>query len=106
MPNILPKPAVLAIRMKTDKRSLCTSAYQIAQITTTAVYKNFVIEDCIVTFGGLKDLLREVKAVDGRTPFSYLLIYSPVAFTQSPAEYRDFVSTMAQDFQITVLPYR
>ena len=62
--------SVIVLKAKTDKASLKTFAYQVAQITTQATKSNIQIVDCIVTFGGVKDVLREVKKLDGQKRFS------------------------------------
>ncbi len=57
---------VIALKAKSDKASLKTMAYQVSQITTRAVKANIELVDCIITFGGTKDILREVKKLDGQ----------------------------------------
>lgn len=41
--------SVIVLKAKTDKASLKTFAYQVAQITTQATKSNIQIVDCIVT---------------------------------------------------------
>ena len=41
---------VLALKVKSDKESLKTLAYQVAQITTQCVKSDIKIIDCIITF--------------------------------------------------------
>ena len=55
------KYSVMAVKTKSDKKSIKSLAYQVSMITTKCVNPNIKILDCIVTFGGVKDILREVK---------------------------------------------
>ena len=68
---------VLALKVKSDKASLKTLAYQVAQITTQCVKSDIKIVDCIITFGGTKDFVREITKLDAKKEFDFLLIYSP-----------------------------
>ena len=94
--------SVIVLKAKTDKASLKTFAYQVAQITTQATKSNIQIVDCIVTFGGVKDVLREVKKLDGQKRFSSILIYSPSQICKNTLEYQDLVETLEKDFKVGV----
>ena len=90
------------MKAKTDKASLKTFAYQVAQLTTQATKTNIKIVDCIVTFGGAKDILREVKKLDGQKRFENILIYSPNQICKNALEYQDLVATLEKDFKVGV----
>lgn len=98
--------AITASKAKSDKESIKTMSYQIAQITTRCVEHNIKIIDCLITFGGTKDILREVKKLDNKVHFDYLIIYSPKQISQSAEEYNAFVETMKTEFKVEVVPYR
>lgn len=100
------KKGITVSKVKGDKESIKTTSYQIAQITTRCVHHNIRIIDCIITFGGTKDILREVKKLDSKVRFDYLIVYSPAQVAQSEEEYNDFVSVMKKEFDVEVIAYR
>lgn len=100
------KTAVMAFKVKGDKENIKALAFQTCQITTRCVQHNIKIIDAVIVFGGTKDILREVKKLDKRERFDYLIIYAPRQITQTEQEYNDFVATMQQEYQVEVLPYR
>lgn len=93
---------VIALKAKTDKAGLRTMAYQVAQITTQAVKNDIKLIECIITFGGVKDILREIKAMDSKKRFEYLLIYSPSQICKDLLEYRAFVEILEREYKIQV----
>lgn len=93
---------VIALKGKGDKASMKTLAYQVSQITTKAIKTNIQIIDCIVTFGGAKDILREVKTLDAKKRFDSLLIYSPSQICKDPQEFQQLVATLEKDYQVGV----
>lgn len=94
--------AAMAIKAKSDKAGIRTLAYQVAQITTQATKNNIKIVDCLVTFGGVKDILREVKNLDAKKRIDSILIYSPSQIAKSETEYREFVDALNKDYKIAV----
>ena len=97
---------VLVLKAKTDKKGLKTLAYQVAQITTQATKTNIKIIDCVVTFGGAKDILREVKNLDGQKEFQSLLIYSPSQICKTEDEFKSLVATLQKEYGVGVRCYR
>lgn len=93
---------VIALKTKSDKASLKTMAYQVSQITTRAVKANIELVDCIITFGGTKDILREVKKLDGQKRFDSLLIYSPSQICKDQVEYLALQEILEKDFKIQI----
>lgn len=100
------KTAVMALKVKGVKEDIKTLTFQVSQITTRCVHHNIKIVDSIVVFGGIKDILREVKRLDRKERFDYLIIYAPRQIAATEQEYEDFVLTMQQEYQVEVLPYR
>lgn len=100
------KTAVMAFKVKAVKEDIKTLTFQVSQITTRCMNHNIKLFDTIVVFGGIKDVLREVKKLDEKGRFDYLIIYSPWQIAQTEQEYNDFVLTMQQEYQVEVLPYR
>ena len=104
--NMDMKYAVMAVRAKSDKKSIKHLAYQVARITTKCVTPNIKILDCIVTFGGTKDIIREVRKLLPTKDFQYLLIYSAKDISESEEDYNYFVSKLRNDYHIEVLTYK
>lgn len=100
------KYAVMAVKAKSDKKSIKHLAYQVARITTKCVNPNVKILDCIVTFGGTKDIIREVRRLLPTKDFQYLLIYSAKDISDSEEDYNCFVNTLNKDYHIEVLTYK
>ena len=100
------KYAVMAVRTKADKQSIKHLAYQVAKITTKCVNPNIKIVDCIVTFGGTKDIIREVRRLSSKKEFQYVLIYSPMDIAQSKEDYEKFVNCIREDYHMEVVTYK
>lgn len=96
------KTGVIAIKVNRDKDGIKTALAQAAQLATTCVKTDIKIVDCIPTFIGAADIIKEVKKIDRKRRFDYLLIYSPNQIAKSPQEYKEFVSALKHDFQIEV----
>ncbi len=98
--------AVMALRTKSDKASIKNLAYQVSMITTKCVNPNIKIVDCIITFGGVRDILREVRNLDKTKSFQYLLIFSPKQVAKSKEEYEYFVSVLEEEYGVKVIYYK
>lgn len=94
--------AVIALKVKSDKNGIRTAIYQACQLCVEALKNDVQVVECIVTFGGVKDILREVKAIDAKGRFDTLLIYSPSQICKSGAEYIEFENFMAECFKIQI----
>ena len=106
MANVEMKYAVMAVKAKSDKKSIKHLAYQVAKITTKCVNPNIKVVDCIVTFGGTKDIIREVRQLIPKKEFQYLLIYSPMDIAQGEEDYNKFVSCLNENYHIEVMTYK
>ena len=106
MANVEMKYAIMAVKTKADKQSIKSLAYQVAKITTKCVNPNIKLVDCIVTFGGTKDIIREVRHLIPIKDFQYLLIYSPKHITQNEDDYNWFVSCLKQNYHVEVITYK
>ena len=100
------KTGVLAFKVKSDKDSIKTLIYQTSQITTQCVKQNIKIIDCAVTFGGVKDILREVKKIDSKKRFDYLLVYSPNQIDGNKEDFMTLTNILKDEFQVEVLILR
>lgn len=104
--NLRLKTGVMAFKVKSDKESIRTLAYQTSQITTQCVKQNIKIIDCVITFGGVKDVLREVKKIDSKKRFDYLLVYSPNQIAGNKEDFMALTNILKDEFQVDVLILR
>lgn len=93
---------IMVLKVKSDKSSLKAMAYQIAQIATECTKHNVKIIDCAITFGGPKDIIRELKKIDAQKRFDSVIIYSPNQICKNEAEYQSFVDAVQTNFQAGV----
>lgn len=100
------KTGILAFKVKSDKESIKALVYQASQITTQCVKQNIKIIDCVITFGGVKDVLREVKKIDSKKQFDYLLIYAPNQIANSKEDFVALEDVLKHDFQVEILTLR
>lgn len=96
------KTAVIALKAKGDKAGIKALAYQVSQLVVAAIDSDTQIIDCIITFGGVKDVLREVKKLDAQKRFDCLILYSPAQVAQNAVEYQQLIDTLETDFKIEV----
>lgn len=96
------KTAVVALKAKGDKASIRTAIYQSMQIATKCTREDIKIIDGIVTFGGTKDILRELKTIDARKRFDYVIVFSPAQVAKTEQEFEDFVNTVEVAFKCEV----
>lgn len=94
--------AVIALKVKSDKNGIRTAVYQACQLCMQAWKSNIEVIDCIVTFGGSKDILREVKVIDAKERFDTLLIYSPSQVCKEKQEFVELENILADSYQIQV----
>ena len=97
---------VMAFKVRNTKEDIRTLAYQVSQITTDCVHQDIKITDCIITFGGVKDIMREVKKLKERKEFDYLLIYSPTQFTSVHADFLSFANALKAECGIDIKYYK
>ena len=97
---------VLVLKAKTDKKGVKTLSYQVAQIATQATKTNIKIIDCVVTFGGAKDILREVGNLDCLKEFQSILIYSPSQICKDKEEFKNLVDVLNNKYGVMVRFYR
>lgn len=97
---------VMAFKVKNNKDSIKALTYQVAKITTDCVDQNIRIKDCIITFGGTKDILREVKKLHSMKEFDCLLIYSPKQIADTQTEFLLFANTLKNEYKIEVKYYK
>ena len=94
--------AVIALKVKSDKTGIRTAVYQACQLCMQAWKSNIEVIDCIVTFGGSKDILREVKVIDAKARFDTLLIYSPSQICKDKIEFLEFENFMTECFKVQI----
>ncbi len=94
--------AVIALKVRNDKAGIKTAIYQACQLCAQALKSDIQVVECIVTFGGAKDILREVKALDAKGRFDTLLIYSPSQICKGGIEYLEFENFLTECFKIRI----
>ena len=85
---------MMVFKVKTDKESIKTLVYQTCMLTTQCTKDNIKIIDCVITFGGGKSVIAEIKRVKARKDFQSVLLFSPKAVASSSIEYRTFLAAM------------
>lgn len=94
--------AVIALKVKSDKSGIRTAVYQACQLYAQAWKSGIEVVDCIVTFGGARDIIREVKVIDAKARFDTLLIYSPSQVCKEKQEFIELESILADNYQIQI----
>ena len=94
--------AVIALKVKSDKSGIRTAVYQACQLYAQAWKSGIEVVDCIVTFAGARDILRKVKALDAKSRFDTLLIYSPSQVCKEKQEFVELENILTDSYQIQV----
>ena len=94
--------AVIALKVKSDKSGIRTAVYQACQLAMQAWRSGIEVVDCVITFGGARDILREVKVIDAKERFDTLLIYSPRQICKDKIEYLEFENFMTECFKVGI----
>ena len=94
--------AVIALKVKSDKSGIRTAVYQACQLAMQAWRSGIEVVDCVITFGGARDILREVKVIDAKERFDTLLIYSPSQICKDKIEYLEFENFMTECFKVEI----
>ena len=87
---------IMVFRMKSDKESIRTMAFQVAMLTTQCTKDDIKIIDCLISFGGTKNVISEIKRLKDRKDFDTVLLYSPKNVCSDAMEYRGFVSEIKE----------
>lgn len=99
--------AVIVVKpASTAKADIETMSKQVAQITTVCVPKGIVVEDIIVTFQGMKDVTKRIKAILEHKAIRVVLLYQPRQIATCQQEYVEFVEEMKSWNGIQVISYR
>ena len=94
--------AVIALKVKSDKSGIRTAVYQACQLAMQAWRSGIEVVDCVITFGGARDILREVKVIDAKERFDTLLIYSPSQICKDKIEYLEFENFKTECFKVGI----
>lgn len=97
---------VMAFKVKNTKDSIKALTYKVAKMTTDCVHQDIRVLDCIITFGGTKDILREVKKLHSMKEFDYLLIYSPKQIADTQTEFMLFADTLKKECKVEIKYYK
>ena len=94
--------AVIVLKTSTDKASLEDLVWQTSQLTTFCLQHKVEPIDCVVTFRGSDDILKQLKRVDRKKRFEYVIIYSPHQICKGRVEYNTFVSACREIYKAEV----
>ena len=98
------KTAVLAIQAKGDKASIKSTVYQVTQMVTTCVRDNIQIIDCAISYSGsIKSLIKDLKLIDSRKRFDFVIVYSPMQIAKDPKEFAEFQQEVESSFKCEVM---
>ena len=98
------KTAVIAIKVKGDKSSIKTTVYQVAQLATECYKNGIKIVDCAIAYsGGPKSLIRELKTIDARKRFDYVIVFSPMQVAKDKREFAEFQQEVESSFKCEVM---
>lgn len=101
------KTAVLAIKAKGDKASIKSTVYQVTQMVTACVRDNIQIIDCAISYsGGIKSLIKDLKLIDSRKRFDFVIVYSPMQIAKDPKEFAEFREEVETEFKCELLSLR
>ena len=98
--------AVMVLKTSTDKASLEELAFESSQLTALAIQDSIKLVDCVITFQGCKDILKQLKRIDRKRRFDYVIIYSPHQIAKNAGEYNAFVQVCRDAYQAEVKYFR
>lgn len=101
----MPK-ALIVLKSTNNRQASEDCAWQCAQLTEFCIQSKVKPIGCVVSHAGINDMIKRVKSADRTKRFDYVVIYSPTQIAKSEQEYEDFVTTLNEDFQVKVIPYR
>lgn len=94
--------AVIVLKTSTDKASLEDLVWQTSQLTVFCLQHKVEPIDCVVTFRGQDDILKQLKRVDRKKRFEYVIIYSPHQICKGRTEYNTFVKDCREIYKAEV----
>ena len=93
--------AAVVIKTKSDKASIKSGFYQSMQIATMCAKNHVKIIDCLPVYGQ-KSIMRELKTVDARKRFDYVIFFSPAQVAKTKQEFDDLVNEIETTFKCEV----
>ncbi len=95
-------PVAIALKVRTDKSSLEDLVYQSMQIAAYCLNNNLKPIGCVLSFRGCDDILKQLKKLDRKDRFEYVLIYSPHQVAKDRGEYNGFVQAVRNIYKAEV----
>lgn len=94
--------AVAVIKIRNDKATIKSGFYQSMQIATMCNETHVKIIDCVPVYSE-KSIMKELRTIDARKRFDYVIIFSPVQVAKSKQEFEDFVNEVETTFTCKVV---
>lgn len=98
--------ALILLKAANNRQANEDCAWQCCQLTMFCITNKVKPIGCVVSHAGIKDMVKRVHSADKTKRFEYIVIYSPNQVAKSEAEYMDFIKTMADEYQVRVIPFR
>lgn len=98
--------AVIALKVKNDKAGIKICVKQACQLFLSAYKAGIEVADVIITFGGAKDILREIRSIDAISEVNTLILYSPSQICSTSDEFKAFTDAVYNTYKITIRTYR
>lgn len=95
-------PVAIAFKVATDKASLENLVSQSMQIAVYCLNNNLNPIGCVLTFRSCEDILKQLKKLDNKERFEYVVIYSPRQIAKNHAEYTEFVQAVRNNYKSDV----
>lgn len=100
------RTGIIALKAAKDTSGQGVLIHQACQIDTLCVHNDVKIVDGFVTHGGFKSIKKEAMRIYEKTPYNYLLLYSPSLISNDIKEYREMVSELENFYGIYVKQIR
>lgn len=95
----------LVFHLKTDKESIKTLVFQTAAITTQCTKDDIKIVDCILTFGGVRTVIADVKTLKMRKNIDSVTLFNRQCIAVNDRDFGIFLQAM-KELHIAVRIFR
>ena len=100
------RTGVIALKAAKDTAGQSILIHQSCNIDTLCVHNGISIIDGFVTHGGFKNIKKEAIKIYEKTPYNYLLLYSPSLISDDVKEFKEMVHELENFYGIYVKQVR
>ncbi len=100
------RTGVIALKAAKDTAGQSALIHQACNIDTLCVHNDIKIIDGFVTHGGFKSIKKEAIRIYEKTPYNYLLLYSPILISNDIKEFKEMVTELEDYYGIYVKQLR